>query len=222
MWRWRGPKMPSDRGAVPRFVVPNLVAAVWVSCLFAEYGDSQLPSCKVGPSQRGSSWHGTSGPLGLLVSLVGCQLGGTAGLLALGGAVHVINTYLAMMLAATALAHLCPGRTTEDLSTREWRSCALAALPFGCHRAAGALLNPENQFSRQHGTGVLLGTMLALCALTARLEAHWRWDNAYSAVSPLASLAHIHPRAPVPLCRHHGSQRLRNACCGIYCCCYVG
>ena len=33
--------MPSDRGAVPRFVVPNLVAAVWVSCLFAEYGDME-------------------------------------------------------------------------------------------------------------------------------------------------------------------------------------
>ena len=118
---------------------------------------------------------------------------------------------------------LADGDTLQPLA---WLLCFGTLISWGassgCHRAAGALLNPENQFSRQHGTGVLLGTMLALCALTARLEAHWRWDNAYSAVSPLASLAHIHPRAPVPLCRHHGSQRLRNACCGIYCCCYVG
>ena len=177
-----------DRGAVLRFFIVSTVALHWAYFLSDEYGGTQMESCKAARERNGGGsgggWHGATGPLGMLVTLVGCQLGETVGMLALAGAVHTLNTYLALMLAATALAHLCPGNSTEDLSTREWRSCAVAALGFGCHPVAFALLNPNNKFALQHGLGVLCGTALVLRAITARLEAHWCWDNAHSAVSP--------------------------------------
>ncbi len=176
--------MSDDRGAGLRFFVVSAVALYWAYSLSAEYGGTQLESCKQARVRNGGSgWHGATGPLGMLVTLLGCQVGETVGVLALAGAVHTLNAYLAMMLAATALAHLCPGSTTEDLSTREWRSCAVAALVVGCHPVASALLSPNDPLARQHGVAVLCATALMLSALTARLEAHWRWDNAYSAVS---------------------------------------
>ncbi len=181
--------MAEDRGAGLRFFIVSTVAFYWAYSLSAEYGGTQLESCKQDRVRNGgSSWHGATGPLGMLVTLLSCRFGETVGVLALAGAMHTLNAYLAMMLAATALAHLCPGSATEDLSTREWRSCAVATLIFGCHPAVSALLSPNNPFARQHSLGVLFATASMLCALTSRLEAHWRWDNAYSAVSLLRTL----------------------------------
>lgn len=185
--------MSEDRGAGLRLFVLSTVLLYWAYFLSAEhvYGPSkQLESCKVDRAAHGgSSWNGATGPLGVLVTLLSCQIGETTGVLVLAGVIHAFNTYMALNLAATALAHLCPGSSTEDLSTREWRSCAVPALAFGCHPAVSALLSPSNPFARHHGLGVLFGTTLALNALTARLEAHWRWDNAYSVVSPALAAA---------------------------------
>lgn len=181
--------MGADLGAVPRFFAVNLTFVVWVSLLLNRYADGELPSCKApGRGGGGASWFGATGPLGMLATLLGCKFGGPAGLLALCGAAHVLNTYLALMLAATALANLSPGRTADDMSSREWRCCAGGAMLFGCHPSASLLLDPHSAFSQQHALGVLLGTTLALCSLAARLEAHWRWDNAYSAAKAVDRL----------------------------------
>lgn len=180
--------MSDDRGTGLRIFVVNAVALYWAYSLASAYSGEQLESCQLdrGARSSGSNWHGATGPLGMLVTMLTCQLGETVGVLALGGVLHTLNVYLALMLGATALAQLCPGNSTEDMSTREWRSCGLAAMVFGCHPAASVLLGPNISFTRQHGLGVLLGTTLALKSLAYRLEAHWRWDNAYSAVSPVS------------------------------------
>ena len=48
--------------------------------------------------------HGGTGPVGVLAAALSCKLGGTQGVVAAGLALHILNTYLALGLAATLLA----------------------------------------------------------------------------------------------------------------------
>ena len=72
---------------------------------------------------------------------------------------------------------LCPGRAAAELTARERRSCAAAALLAGIHPAAGVPVGAASALARHHGLGVLCGACGALLALRCRLDAHAAWLN---------------------------------------------